>query len=358
MSEDAYRRLAKRLDQLPESFPPTDDGSELRLLQKLFSPAEAALAAELRLTPETAKELATRLPEDARALGKRLKAMARKGLIRAERVESGLGYGLRPFVIGIYEWQVDTIDTELAEMFEAYYRAAFGRSVATQPALHRVIPVGESVRADTEIRPYESAAQIVAEAKAWGVMDCICRKQQALIGEPCDHSLDVCMMLAAQPGAFDHSATVRALTREEAMATLRRAAEEGLVHSVSNNQQGISYICNCCTCCCGILRGMIEFGVADVIARSPFVCRVDHESCVSCGLCEERCPAGAIAVVDQAQVDGLRCLGCGVCTLACPEGALSLVRRPDGEVTAPPPTMAAWREHRAAARGLDLKEVL
>ena len=358
MNDDAYRRLAERLDELPEGFPPTDDGSELCLLRKLFTPEEAALATELRLTPETAKQLAARTQEDARTLGVRLKAMARKGLIRAEPIEGGLGYRLHPFVVGIYEWQVDSIDAELAELFETYYHTAFGRAVSTQPALHRVIPVGESVKADTEIRPYESAAEIVAESQAWGVMDCICRKQQALIGKPCEHSLDVCLVMADRPAAFDHSPTVRALSQDQALATLRRAADEGLVHSVSNNQRGVSYICNCCTCCCGILRGMVEFGVADVVARSAFVCQVDQDNCVGCGLCEERCPADAIAVADTAQVDGLRCLGCGVCTLVCPEEALSLVRRVEGDVPVPPATLAEWRERRASVRGLDLSKVL
>ncbi|MCZ7540040.1 MAG: hypothetical protein M5U29_09030 [Anaerolineae bacterium] len=45
-----YRRLAARLDALPNGFPPTEEGIELRLLAKLYTPEQAALAAELRLT--------------------------------------------------------------------------------------------------------------------------------------------------------------------------------------------------------------------------------------------------------------------------------------------------------------------
>jgi electron transport complex protein RnfB len=55
------------------------------------------------------------------------------------------------------------------------------------------------------------------------------------------------------------------------MGTLRRAAEAGLVHSVSNSVEGTYYICNCCTCSCGILRGMAELGIANVVASSAFV---------------------------------------------------------------------------------------
>jgi electron transport complex protein RnfB len=359
MSNDPYRRLAERLNELPNGFPPTEDGIELRLLAKLFTPQEAALAAQLRLTLETAGEIAERVGGDRKAMHKQLKDMVRRGLIESGRAEGGLGVGVMPFVVGIYEMQVDTIDAELARLFEDYYRQVFGATLAVNPFVHRVIPVGESIKAGIEIRPFESAAEIVNGAKAWGVLDCICRKQQALVGTPCEHPVDnTCMTFSQTPGAFDESTTIRALTKEEAMATLRRAAEAGLVHSVSNNQNGMWYICNCCTCSCAVLRGMSELGIANVIARSAFVNQVDESACIGCGECVESCPFGALSVQEVAAVDGVRCVGCGVCTLTCPAGALCLVRRSENEITPTPLTELDWRAERAVARGLDLNAVL
>lgn len=358
MDDSPYRQLAARLDALPNGFPPTEDGAELRLLAALFAPEEAALAAQLRLTLETPAQLAARLGSDPQTLRRQLKEMARRGLIAAGRAEGGFGYGLLPFVVGIYELQAPTLTPALARLFEDYYQQAFGQTARLQPSIHRVIPVGQSVRMDMEIRPFESAAEIVAEARAWGVMDCICRKQQAFLGHPCEHPLDVCMVFSAMPGAFDQSATVKALTREEALATLRRAAEAGLVHSVSNHQEGLWYLCNCCTCACGLLRGQAELGIANVIAHSAFVNQVDELRCTGCGTCVERCPFGALTLGDVAQVEPTRCVGCGVCVLTCPTEALSLVRRPAAEV---PPLLAdenSWRQARAEARGQDLNEVL
>jgi ferredoxin len=266
---------------------------------------------------------------------------------------------LLPFVVGIYEMQIGRIDAELARLFESYYRQAFGKILQVEPAVHRVIPVGESVRMDIEIRPYESAAEILAGAAAWGVLDCICRVQKALIGDPCGHPIDICMALSERPGAFDNSPVVNALTQEEALATLRRAAQAGLVHSVSNSRSGVSYICNCCTCSCGILRGMAELGIANVVARSAFVNTLDEIRCNGCGECIDACQFEALSMGEiAAAIDGTRCVGCGVCVLACPEEALILVRRPAGEVKPIPASETDWMRQRAAARGLDLERVL
>jgi len=356
--DHAYKRLAERLDALPNGFPPTENGVELRFLASLFAPEEADLAARLRLTPESVDELTERLGVEAKGLRSLLKRMARKGLITAKRTKRGMKYAIMPFVVGIYEMQAGRLDAEGAAIFEEYYQQAYGQGLGVRPPVHRVVPVSASLQSDIEVQPYESAAQIVDDARSWGVVDCICRTQKALVGDPCGHPLDVCMILSDRPGAFDYNPIVRALTHDEAMATLWRAADAGLVHSVSNTQQGMWYICNCCTCSCGILRGMADLGIANVIARSAFVNQVDENLCVGCGECAEACSFDAIAVHDVAQVDGVRCVGCGVCVLVCPADALSLVRRPESEVMPPPVAELDWQAQRAAERGLDLAEVL
>jgi len=263
--------------------------------------------------------------------------------------------------VGIYENQNGRLDAELAQLFEAYYRRSFAKALKVEPSFHRVIPVNETVRNDMAVHPFESAAAIVENAQAWGVMDCICRVQKALIGEPCKHPVDICMIFGRKPGVFDEAPGVRALTKAESLATLQRAAAAGLVHTVSNSQDGATYICNCCTCSCGILRGIADLGIANVVARSAFVNTVDPEICAGCETCVSYCQFGALSLEPRdayVQIDTTRCVGCGVCVPACPEGALTLVRRPEEEILPVPATHADWMAERAAARGIDLSEVL
>jgi len=360
MEQGAYKKLAERLDALPNGFPPTEDGAELRLLAKIFTPEEAELASQLRLTREVPEQIAKRLGRDKGEIREMLKEMARKGLIAAGRTEAGLGYGLMPFVVGIYEFQAGRIDEELASLFEDYYQQSFTDVLRVKPQVHRVIPVNESIKVDMEVRPFESASDLVNSAKAWGVLDCICRVQKKLIGDPCEHPLDVCMTLSEVPEAFNGNSIARALSREEALETLQRAADAGLVHSVSNNQKGLHYICNCCTCSCGILRGMAEVGIANVIARSSFVNQVDDIMCNGCEICLDHCQFDALAMGDDAivQVNSVRCVGCGVCVPTCPNDALGMVYRPEEDIVLPPETIKEWGSKRAADRGINLADVM
>ncbi len=352
----AYRRLADRLNELPNGFPPAPDGAELRLLAYLFTPQEAALVAQLRLTLETPAEIAARLGGDPQSLRKQLKSMVARGLIAAGRAPTGgLGYGLLPFVVGIYEMQASRLDAELARLFEDYYQQTYRQAIPQQPLTHRVIPIRQSIRQNLEFHPFESAADIILRARAWGVTDCICRKQQALLGHGCHHPLDVCMIFSDVPGFFEQRPGVRALSQDEALATLQRAADAGLVHSTSNTQEGLWYLCNCCTCACGFLRRVSELGTANVVARSAFVCEVDADRCAGCRDCEDRCAFSALTVENVARVDALRCAGCGVCVLACSQDALQLVRRSQDEILMPPRTEEDWRHLRAETRGVSLE---
>lgn len=349
--ENPYEKLAQRLDQTPNGFPRTASGVELRLLAKLFTPEEAALAAELTLQPETAEELALRLRRDRHELRHMLKGMLKRGLIDAEPGKGGFAYKLLPFVVGIYEHQNAQIDEQFARLFEEYYRQAFHRVMTARPSVHRVIPVEQAIPWEVEVLPYERASHYIEQARAWGVLNCICRVQKRLIGQGCRHSVDNCLVLSPRPGAFDHATAIRALSKEEALALLAAAEQEGLVHSTSNVQEGVSYICNCCICSCGVLRGVAELGALGAVAPSSYQASVDSTLCSACGTCTERCQFGALAL-DGASctVDVRRCVGCGLCVRTCPTDAIHLELRATEERQLPPRTEEEWRNARSATR--------
>ena len=127
METNPYKQLAEKLDAMPNGFPATQDGVELRILQKLFTPEEAELTARLTTHFESVDEFASRTGDSSIRLRSLLKRLARAGLIEVGRSEAGLKYRLLPFVVGIYEMQVSTLDPELAGLFETYF-GLFDRS--------------------------------------------------------------------------------------------------------------------------------------------------------------------------------------------------------------------------------------
>jgi len=360
MTKEIYRQLAQHLNEIPNGFPPTESGIELKLLAKIFTPEEAALAAVMRLTYEPAVDIAARAGVELGPARRLLKQMVRKGQILVYKKDKQLVFRLMPFAVGFYEEQLPRMDEELARLVEQYFQETQGVGlIGEAPPIHRVIPVAEAIPFDLELFTHERATELIENAKAWGVRDCICRVQQKLVGKGCDHPVQNCLSFAPFEGAFDGSHVSRAITKEEALDILNRAAEAGLVHSTGNYRDGHNYICNCCTCCCGVLRGVAEYGLPTAVAHSDFIAVVDPDTCIGCGDCIERCQFDALSIPEAVcVVEQARCVGCGVCTITCPSDALHLERRPEGETPLTPDNLRDWMAQRAKARGISLDSVL
>jgi len=347
MQNEIYQRLAEKLDGLPNRFPKTQSGFEYRMLAKIFAPEEALLASAMNLEPEPVVVIANRAGSDLRETRDTLKRMTAKGLIDLKKGDGEFMYALRPFVVGFYEGQLPRMDKEMAELFEEYYRETQGAVLRPMPALHRVIPVGRAIPLKVNIDPYEQATALLEKAQSWGVRECICRKQQQLLGKGCQYDLETCLVFAPVKNAFNRSKVDRAITKEEAFQILRDTEEAGLVHSSGNYRDGIEYICNCCTCCCGIMRGIAEYGILSAVAHSNFQIALEEEKCSLCGACIDRCQFKALSLPDtMLAVDLKHCVGCGLCVIACPTEALHLEHREPDQIFIPPSDIKEWRIQR------------
>jgi Fe-S-cluster-containing hydrogenase component 2 len=357
MSEEVYRRLARRLDTIPHGFPATESGVEFDVLERLFAPEEAALACDMSLVPETAADIASRAGMDLAVARQRLDGMVDKGLVGAQPGEGERSYRLSPRVTGLPGFRLPLRDVELARLAEQYYQETRGIGLVERaPASVRVIPVQKAIPTDLQIHPYEQASTLLENAKSWGVRDCICRAWQRSIDKGCDHALEVCLGFSPVEGTFDNSEVDRALTKEEALRILQEAEEEGLVHTTINFRDQPHNICNCCTCCCGPLRVVAEFGIPTAVARSDFQMAVQAELCDGCSACVGRCQFKALSLLDGiASIDLERCVGCGVCAQACATGALHLERLAGDRGPCTPSSfddwVAQWEESHSTSLG-------
>lgn len=351
MTDEVYERLADQLNALPNSFPRTQSGVEIRLLKKIARPEEAWLAGQLGRTMESAEEISARVGLPVEEVTERLRVISRRGLVRVADRGGVHHYRLAPFVVGVYEAQFHTMDHELAHLFEQYMmlQGTAQGILGTHPPLHRVIPAQKAVKSEW-ILPYDDVRALLLQAKSYSVRDCICRVEQNLLGSrSCSFPLRNCLIFSG----VGRPAGQASISQEEALAILDEAEEIGLVHTVSNNVKDVFYICNCCGCCCAILRGITQWGIENSVAKANYYSEVDPTECTGCEICVDRCQVGAISMNEGlAVVDSSRCIGCGLCVTGCPDKAVHLHVRPDAQLIHPPVDFMAWEEERLLSRGL------
>jgi Na+-translocating ferredoxin:NAD+ oxidoreductase subunit B len=356
MNDDVYYRLAKVLDTLPNGFPPTESGVEIKLLKRVFTPEQADLFCDLRLTFETTREIADRTGRPFEGLKEQLMAMATAGQLLTIKLDKTRFFKMLPWVFGIYEFQLSRIDKAFAELVEEYWPIYSAQFFTNKPQLMQTLTVEEAIPFQQEALPYEKVSTIIENGQSFLLNECICKKERGLLGEPCDRPLEVCLAIAPIPGIFDKSPTGRIITKEDAYELLREAEDAGLVHLTGNVQVGQIYICNCCKCCCGVLRSINEFGIpAALVVNAHHYAKIDSETCIGCGICAtERCQVGAIEESeDTYQAIPDRCIGCGLCISKCPTDAIQLVRKEQSALTPPPFTEDDWFKERGRMRGVD-----
>lgn len=350
MNEDIYHRLARHLDNLPAGFPATDSGVELRILRRLFTPEEAALAIHLTLLPEEVRVVARRARLPKQEAAQRLQKMEQKGLIYTVHSRSRPPkYMAAPFVVGIWEFQVNRLTPELIQDFEEY--APHLLAIWEKTPQLRTIPVGESIMTQTAVMGYEQAEEIVRSQRLIVVAPCICRQERQMVGEGCHKPLETCITFGAAAAFYQRNGLGRKIDQEEALVILHRANAAGLVLQPGNSQEP-GNICCCCGDCCGVLRNLQQHPHPASVIGSAFVATVDAEQCTMCGLCEVRCQMGALDLTNFVpQVRPERCIGCGLCVSTCPSSALQLLRRAPEERPSVPKTSVQTHIQLGRARG-------
>jgi electron transport complex protein RnfB len=355
MSAEIYGKLRNHYQQHPMGFPTTEGEVELRILQRLFSPEEAEMALELTPRAETAGRVAERIRKDPAETETLLERMADKGQILTLGKKGTRRYLRVPYIPGVWEFQLGRLDRAFAQDCEAYY-AAQARdmfSSATSPA--RVVAVEKHIPAEMKIYPFEVASQIVREASKLALSDCICRKQQRLLGKTCEKPHEnMCLNLSAGAEYFIEQGIGKEVSVDEALRALEKGEKAGLVlTAVFNVQKGPTGLCQCCACCCHCLRAAYELEIPNALAKSNFVPAIDSDLCIGCGSCVEICPMDALSLDsdEKATRNPDRCIGCGVCVSACPSGSLALERVPKERVAIPPETFTELMTEIAREKG-------
>ena len=350
MQEDIYRELAQHLDDLPGGFPSTETGVELRILRRLFTPEEAELAIHLTMFPEESEIIAGRAGIDPEEAVQRLDEMAKKGLIYSiERDNKLPKYRASQYIVGIWEFHVNSLDLDLIRDTNEYFPALF-REAWKVPQV-RTIPVGRSLTPQHEVLPYEQAEELVRAQHTIAVAPCICRREHTMVGKGCDRPNETCLVFGSGADYYVRNGLGRSIDLDETLKILDLAEEAGLVLQPSNAKKA-AFICLCCACCCQVLKNIKRHPKPASLVCSPFVAAVNLDTCEGCGDCVDRCQMEALKLGDiTVALDLDRCIGCGLCVTTCPTESLSMVRKPESEQPEVPKNMIEASLKLGKARG-------
>ena len=332
--ETVYHELRAHLDRLPGGFRATTNDADIRLLEYLFTPEEAELATKLTMKRETTNQIADRLNQPQEKLEKQLNTMAEKGLIISIETEGQIHYQAAPWMIGIWEFQVNRYTDKLLQLFNEYYQSrvpAKETSSKPEPQL-RTIPVNQSIDTTQTILPYEQVMKLVDDHTNFAVAQCVCRTHAKKEGRGCDAPMETCLMFDDFADFYVRTGRARSIKKEEVKQILEKADKANLVLNPTNSKH-ISAICCCCGDCCLFMRSIKSYPKPAEAVASSFIVDYDSEVCIGCNVCVGRCQMDAITATEPiVSVNKDRCIGCGLCVSTCPTNALTLKRKPDKDI--------------------------
>jgi Na+-translocating ferredoxin:NAD+ oxidoreductase RNF subunit RnfB len=363
MSEDKiYRILRKHLDTLPVGYPRTLTGVEIRLLKQMFTPEQAQLALGLSYRFRSPDEILTALHtmkihafDDT--LHADLRTMASNGTVLYREQENS--FSLMPFIVGLFELQINRLSKNLVRDTVSYMKQGFGLEFISTPVRQtRIIPVQESIVSPHRVASYDEVFSLIENSgDPIAVAPCICRAAADISGNPCivTQRRDLCMAFRDYARTYIREGWGRVITKNEAFEIARKNMADGLVMQPSGEKEP-QFLCACCGDCCGILAIIKSLPRPADFVASNYSAEIDKEKCTGCSLCVKKCQMNAIHVQDRKAIirDGA-CIGCGVCVPRCPKAAIRMNQK-DCEFV-PPDTTESMLDAIAASRQGSLKKL-
>jgi ferredoxin len=349
---NSYNGLAQRLNRFPQGASPTE--LLFKILKVLFSEREAKLVSLLPIKPFTDKKAAAIWKlnlSDARVI---LNDLADRGILLDYEEDRNTTYILPPPMAGFFEFSMmryrkDIDQKALGELFYQYMNVVedFIKDLFLngETQLGRVF-VNEGILTNENalhVLDYERVSEVIKTASQIGIGVCYCRHKMEHVGRNCSAPMDICMTFNGPAESLIRHGVARKVDVAEGLDLLNQAQDCNLVQFGENVQERVSFICNCCGCCCEALIAARKFGFLNPVHTTNFIPEIVEEKCTGCGKCVSLCPVEAMALVTasnphklgkkKAKLNHDQCLGCGVCLKGCAVDALKLKSRKEQVIT-------------------------
>src|ERR1017187_8194043 len=304
--KNSYQTLSDSLNLFPQGAPP----SELlfRILEVLFTRDEAALVALLPIRPFNVGAAAKVWKKPEAESRKILETLASKGMLLDMDMRGEQVFVLPPPMAGFFEFSMMRLGNDydqklLAELFyqylnveEDFVKALFANG---ETQIGRVFVNEGVLNAGNTlyVLDYERASQVVETASHIGIGACYCRHKLSHLGRACDAPMDICMTFNSTAGSLIKHGIARRVDRAECHDLLAQARDRNLVQFGENVRERVSFICNCCGCCCEAMLAAKRFAVLTPISTTNFLPAITDDKCSGCMKCADVCPVEAMGMV-------------------------------------------------------------
>ena len=352
INNSVYNNLVERLNQFPQGAPP----SELltKILKILFSTREAELVSLMPIKPFTAEKASKIWKTDLIQTKNILNKLASRALLVDIERNGTTTYTLPPPMAGFFEFSLmrvrnDIDQKTLSELFYQYITIEddFSKALFTKgdtqfgrTFIHEPILTDDNA---LHVLDYERSTHIIETASHMGVSMCYCRHKKEHLNKNCDTPMDICMTFNNTADSLIRHGHARKIDKSEGLDLLQTAYDNNLVQFGENVQKRVSFICNCCSCCCEAMNAARKFGIMNPVHTTNFIPQVETQNCNGCGKCVNVCPVEAMTLVSannpakpkmkQARLNKDICLGCGLCAKVCNKDNINLKLRPKRVIT-------------------------
>ncbi len=213
-------------------------------------------------------------------------------------------YLLPPYTPGVFEFLLinEKFCLKHPEIAYAFHQHATTSQIEHAPntpmgaGIMRVIPIESAIPADAQKIDNERCSKYIEDNEGHlSITPCQCRRVRKLMGEGSgDMDEGLCIFMGHVGDMFNRSGKGRPCSVAEAKALIQKCDERGCVHQITTLHQGETFaICNCMPESC-LALGMTQYYNTPSASKSNYVAEIDHEKCVACGQCTDRCANNAI----------------------------------------------------------------